>query len=88
MAQPAKNPLAMQETQVWSLGLEVHMPGNSRTRASTQSLAINPAFLILPSEFSKRRKWQPTPVFLPGESCGQKSLAGVQSVGLQRLRPD
>ena len=23
-----------------------------------------------------RRKWQPTPVFLPGESYGQKSLAG------------
>ena len=23
-----------------------------------------------------RRKWQPTPVFLPGESCGQRSLAG------------
>ena len=24
----------------------------------------------------RRRKWQPTPVFLPGESHGQKSLAG------------
>ena len=23
-----------------------------------------------------RRKWQPTPVFLPGESCGQRSLVG------------
>ena len=23
-----------------------------------------------------RRKWQPTPVFLPGESHGQRSLAG------------
>jgi len=23
-----------------------------------------------------RRKWQPTPVFLPGESLGQSSLAG------------
>ena len=23
-----------------------------------------------------RRKWQPTPVFLPGESQGQRSLAG------------
>ena len=22
-----------------------------------------------------RRKWQPTPVFLPGESCGQRNLA-------------
>ena len=24
----------------------------------------------------RRRKWQPTPVFLPGESCGQGSLVG------------
>ena len=28
-----------------------------------------------------RRAWQPTPVFLPGESHGQRSLAGSQSVG-------
>ena len=26
--------------------------------------------------YNWRRKWQPTPVFLPGESKGQKSLAG------------
>ena len=25
---------------------------------------------------SLRRAWQPTPLFLPGESHGQKSLAG------------
>ena len=24
----------------------------------------------------RRRKWQSTPVFLPGESCGQRSLMG------------
>ena len=24
----------------------------------------------------RRRKWQPTPVFLPGKSHGQRSLAG------------
>lgn len=32
---------------------QVHMPGKSRTRASTESLAINPMFLILPSEFPR-----------------------------------
>ena len=26
-----------------------------------------------------RRKWQPTPVFLSGESLGQRSLAGYNS---------
>ena len=30
-----------------------------------------------------RRKWQPTPVFLPGESHGQRSLGGLQFMGLQ-----
>ena len=28
-----------------------------------------------------RRKWQPTPVFLPGESHGHRSLAGYSSKG-------
>ena len=26
-------------------------------------------------------EWQPTPVFLPGEFCGQRSLAGCGSCG-------
>ena len=25
-----------------------------------------------------RRKWQPTPVFLPGKFCGQRSLGGYR----------
>ena len=28
-----------------------------------------------------RRPWQPTPVFFPGESHGQRSLAGYSSQG-------
>jgi len=28
-----------------------------------------------------RRKWQPTLVFLPGESHGQRNLEGLQRVG-------
>ena len=35
-----------------------------------------------------RRKWQPTSVFLPGKSYGQRSVAGLQSLGLQRIRHD
>ena len=40
------------------------------------------------------RKWQPTPVFLPGKFCGQRSLAGYspwgrkESTGLQRVGHD
>ena len=32
-----------------------------------------------------RRKWQPTPMFLPGESNGQKSLAGFSPWGHKKL---
>ena len=32
-----------------------------------------------------RRKWQPTPVFLPGKSHGQGSLGGFESMGSQRV---
>ena len=37
-------------------------------------------------KISWSRKWQPTPVFLPGESIRQRSLVLVlQSLGLQRI---
>ena len=32
-----------------------------------------------------RRKWQPTPVFLPGKFQGQKSLAGHSPWGCKEL---
>ena len=31
-----------------------------------------------------RRKWQPTPAFLPGKSHGQRSLAGYSPLGRTR----
>ena len=33
-----------------------------------------------------RRKWQPTPVFLPGESPWTEEPGGLQSMGSQRVR--
>ena len=35
-----------------------------------------------------RRKWQPTPVFLPGETHGQRSLMGYSPWGRKRVGPD
>ena len=32
--------------------------------------------LNLSPQIPWRRKWQPTPIFLPGEAYGQKSLVG------------
>ena len=36
-------------------------------------------------KISWSRKWQPTPVFLPGESRGQRSLAGFSPWGSKEL---
>ena len=35
-----------------------------------------------------RRKWQPTPVFLPGESQGQEEPGGLPSMGSHRVGHD
>ena len=32
-----------------------------------------------------RRKWQPTPIFLPGKSCGQRNLAGYSPQDCKEL---
>ena len=41
---------------------------------------------VLGQEDSWRRKWQPTPVFLPGESQGQRRLVGHIPIGVARVR--
>ena len=62
MAQPVKNPPAMQGG-----------PG------------FNPQIGKIPW----RRAWQSTPIFLPGKSYGQWSLAGyIQSIGSRRVGHD
>ena len=43
-----------------------------------------PSFYPLVGKHLWRRKGQPTPEFLPGESQGQRNLEGPQSMGLQR----
>ena len=39
-------------------------------------------------EGSLERKWQPTPIFLPGKSHGQKSLASYNLWGHKGVGPD
>ena len=39
------------------------------------------ASILRSSAFFWRRKWQPTPVFLPGESHGRRSLVGCSPWG-------
>jgi len=59
------------------------------------SKATTRKLLKLISEFSKlsrnkiwRRKWQPTPVFLPGKSHGQRSVVGCSPWGCKRVEHD
>ena len=53
---------------------------NSPANAGYARHGFKPWVMKIPSS----RKWQPTPVFLPGKSQGQRRLAGLQSMGLQR----
>jgi len=57
----------------------VHGVAKSRTRLND--------FTLLFTFMHWRRKWQPTPVFLPGESQGRGSLvAAVYGVAQSRTR--
>ena len=76
----------MQETCVQPLGWEDALEKGKATHSSGASLVAQlvkspPAMWETWVEFLGwkdpwRRSWQPTPVFLPGEFHGQKSLAG------------
>ena len=57
-------------------------PGDSVVKTPS---AAQPQVRALGREDPWRRKWQPTPVFLPGESHGQKSLVGYSPWGRKEL---
>ena len=46
----------------------------------------DPGLIPGSGRFPWRREWQLTPVFLPGESQGQRSLAGHSPWGLEELK--
>ena len=50
------------------------VPGVAKSRTRATSLSL---FTFM----HQRRKWQPTPVFLPGESQGRGSLVGCRLWG-------
>ena len=98
VAQLVKNPPAMQETLVWfwvgkiprkrnRLPTPVFMgfPGGVDGKVS----ACNAGDLVsIPGLIPWRRAWQPTPVFLPGESPWKEEPGGLQTTGSQRVRHD
>ena len=56
-------------------GLVIHGVTKSQTRLR-DFISLTSLTLLASYFYHWRRKWQPTPVFLPGESHGQRSLAG------------
>ena len=54
-------------------------PGGKESACQCRGRGFNPWVVKVP----RSRKWQPTPVFLPGKFHGQRSLAGLQSMRLQ-----
>ena len=56
----------------------VHGVAKSRTRLSDFTFTFHFPFSL---SCNWRRKWQPTPVFLPGESQGRGSLVGCRLWG-------
>ena len=55
-------------------------PGGSEVKASACN-AGDPGFNPWVGKLPWRRTWQPTPVFLPGESHGERSLVGYSPWG-------
>ena len=56
-------------------------PGGPQSMGSLRVGQDSATSLSLFSFLHWRRKWQPTPVFLPGESQGQGSLVGCRLWG-------
>ena len=67
------------EGSAWWCIFRTNFPVDSEGRVCLQwgRLRFDPWVRKIP----RRRKWQPTPAFLPGKSYGQRSLAGNSSQG-------
>ena len=79
MAQTVKSLAAMLETLVRSLGWKDPLEKEMAPHSST--LAWRIPWTEVPGRLQSMRKWQPTPVFLPGESRGRGSLVGFRLWG-------
>ena len=55
--------------------------GGSEVKATDCLQARRPEYNSWVGKIPWRRKWQPTPVFLPGESHGRRSLVGYSPQG-------
>ena len=68
-------------TLAWKIPL-MEEPGRLQSMGSLRVRQDSATSLSLFTFMHWRRKWQPTPVFLPAESQGQQSLVGCRLWGL------
>ena len=65
------------------------LPGSSGKESTCQCRRHRrPRFNPWVRKIPWRRTWQPTPVFFPGESHGQRNLVGYSPWGCKRVRQD
>ena len=79
----SKDPFQEWKGLIWSLGGFPDGPAGkeSACNAGDRRHWFNPWILNIPW----RRQWQPTPVFLPGKSYGERSLMGYSPWGHKEL---
>ena len=68
---------------LWEKNEVFHLlfPGGASGKEPTCQCRRHETRGSIPGKMSLRRKWQPTPIFLPGEFHGQRSLAGYSPWG-------
>ena len=71
-------------TLAWKI-LWTEEPGGLQSMGSLRVRQVSATSLSLLTFMHLRRKWQPTPVFLPGESQGRGSLVGCSLWGHTEL---
>ena len=73
------------------VGMKGGFPGSSAGKESSCNagdLDLIPGFAPCIRKVPWRRAWQPTPVFLPGESPRTEEPGGLPSMGSQRVGQD
>ena len=78
------NQVLLEYSQLFSMAaFPLGFPGGSVVKNPPANAADTKDTSSIPGagRFPWRRKWQPTPVFLPGKSHGQKSLVGYSPWG-------
>ena len=65
--------------------LRLHHPNKGKESTCQCRRHRRPRFHPWIRKIPWRRKWQPTPVFLPGKSQGQRSLVGYSPGGCKEL---